>query len=213
MHRWIWVNSIKDLCERARIWSKIEMLWTTNKQKHRKTTRPEAKPHLILSCNQNKIIRPSPSLPKWDLISMASLRCANNRPGKINYTASERKQRLMEKQRDVKGQRGTGFREIKKETEETWKYPSDEGGVYLLDDIVHLKEFGSDERAVGAADVSNVVQPQIVQDQDVPVVSFQSVVQMTSHVIIHLKNIEKQCSTPKIQWDITSEIRGCKSTT
>ena len=37
-----------------------------------------------------------------------------------------------------------------------------------------------------SADVANVVQPEVVQDQYVPVVSLQSAVQVTSHVVVNL---------------------------
>lgn len=58
--------------------------------------------------------------------------------------------------------------------------------MYLLDDVVHLHEFGSYQRAVGSADVSDVVQTQIMQNQNIPVISLQSAVQVTGHVIVHL---------------------------
>ncbi len=61
-----------------------------------------------------------------------------------------------------------------------------ERGMYLLDDVVHLHEFGSYQRAVGSADVSDVVQTQIMQNQNIPVISLQSAVKMTGHVIVHL---------------------------
>lgn len=56
----------------------------------------------------------------------------------------------------------------------------------LLQDVVHLHQFGLDQRTVGPADVADVVQAQVVEDQDVPVVSLQRAVQMPGHVVVHL---------------------------
>lgn len=67
-----------------------------------------------------------------------------------------------------------------------------ERGVNLLDDVVHLREFGSYQRAVGSADVPDVIQTQIMQDQNIPVVPLQSAVQMTGHVIVHLTGQEAE---------------------
>lgn len=61
-----------------------------------------------------------------------------------------------------------------------------EGTVDLLQDVVHLQQLGSDERAVGPADVADVVQAQVVEDQHVPVVSLQGAVQVAGHVVVHL---------------------------
>lgn len=40
----------------------------------------------------------------------------------------------------------------------------------FLQDVVHLQQFGLNEGAVGPRDVANVIQAQVVEDQDVPVV-------------------------------------------
>lgn len=56
----------------------------------------------------------------------------------------------------------------------------------LLQDVVHLRQFGLDERTVRSTDVADVVEAQVVKDQNVPVVSLQGAVQMPGHVVVNL---------------------------
>lgn len=42
---------------------------------------------------------------------------------------------------------------------------------------------------MGSTDVADVVQAQVVQDQNVPVVSLQRAVQVTSHVVVNLRRV------------------------
>ena len=62
----------------------------------------------------------------------------------------------------------------------------DERSVDLLQHVVHLQQLGPDQGAAGPADVADVVQAQVVQDQDVPVVPLQGAVQVAGHVVVHL---------------------------
>lgn len=62
-----------------------------------------------------------------------------------------------------------------------------EGPVNLLQDVVHLHQLGLDERTVRSADVADVVEAEVVKDQNVPVVSLQSAVQMPCHVVVNLR--------------------------
>lgn len=75
------------------------------------------------------------------------------------------------------------------QTGATWhgSYLRNEGAVDLLQDVIHLQQLGLDEGAVGPADVADVVQAQVVQDQDVPVVSLQGAVQVPGHVVVNLE--------------------------
>lgn len=57
----------------------------------------------------------------------------------------------------------------------------------LLQDVVHLQQFGLNEGAVGARDVANVIQAQVVEDQDVPVVPLQGAVQVPGHIVVNLR--------------------------
>ena len=56
----------------------------------------------------------------------------------------------------------------------------------LLQDVVHLHQFGLDERAVGTADVTDVVQAEVVEDQNVPVVPLEGAIQVTGHIVVDL---------------------------
>lgn len=56
----------------------------------------------------------------------------------------------------------------------------------LLQDVVHLQQFGLNEGAVGPRDVANVIQAQVVEDQDVPVVPLQGAVKVSGHVVVNL---------------------------
>jgi len=67
--------------------------------------------------------------------------------------------------------------------------------VNLLQDVVHLQQLGLDEGAVGSADVPDVVQAQVVQDQDVPVVPLQGAVQVTGHIVVHLHTTQEKIHT------------------
>lgn len=57
----------------------------------------------------------------------------------------------------------------------------------LLQDVVHLQQFGLNEGAVGPCDVANVIQAQVVEDQDVPVVPLQGAVQVSGHIVVNLR--------------------------
>lgn len=57
----------------------------------------------------------------------------------------------------------------------------------LHEDTVHLTELVSNQGAVGPRNVADVVQAQVVEDQHVPVTSFQDLVQMPRDIIINLK--------------------------
>lgn len=63
----------------------------------------------------------------------------------------------------------------------------------LLQDVVHLRQFGLDERTVGSTDVADVVETQVVKDQHVPVVSLQGAVQMPGHVVVNLHGAQGKC--------------------
>lgn len=56
----------------------------------------------------------------------------------------------------------------------------------LLQDVVHLQQFGLDEGTVGSTDVTYVVQAQVVEDQNVPVIPLEGAVQVTGHVVVNL---------------------------
>lgn len=56
----------------------------------------------------------------------------------------------------------------------------------LLQDVVHLQQFGLDEGTVGSTDVTYVVQAKVVEDQNVPVISLEGAVQVTCHVVVNL---------------------------
>lgn len=56
----------------------------------------------------------------------------------------------------------------------------------LLQDVVHLQQLGLNEGTVGSGDVTDVVQAQVVQDQDVPVVPLEGAVQVTGHIVVNL---------------------------
>lgn len=56
----------------------------------------------------------------------------------------------------------------------------------LLQDVVHLHKFGLDERTVGTADVTDVVQAEVVEDQNVPVISLEGAIQVTGHIVVDL---------------------------
>lgn len=60
-------------------------------------------------------------------------------------------------------------------------------GVDLHQDAVHLAELAPDQGAAGPRSVADVVQPEVVEDQHVPVPSFQYFVQMPRHIVIHLQ--------------------------
>lgn len=57
----------------------------------------------------------------------------------------------------------------------------------LLQDVIHLQQFGLDEGAVWPRDVANVIQAQVVEDQDVPVVPLQGAVQVSGHIVVNLR--------------------------
>lgn len=57
----------------------------------------------------------------------------------------------------------------------------------LLQDVIHLQQFGLNEGAVWPRDVADVIQAQVVEDQDVPVVPLQGAVQVSGHIVVHLR--------------------------
>lgn len=61
-----------------------------------------------------------------------------------------------------------------------------EGPVNLLQDVVHLYQFGLNEWTVRSTDVADVVEAEVVKDENVPVVSLQGTVQMPGHVVVNL---------------------------
>lgn len=61
--------------------------------------------------------------------------------------------------------------------------------VNLLQYVVHLEQLGLDEWTVGSANMTDVVQAQVVEDQDVPVVSLKGAVQVAGHVVVDLYRI------------------------
>lgn len=81
----------------------------------------------------------------------------------------------------------------------------------LLDDVVHLHEFGSYQRAVGSADVPDVIQTQIMQNENIPVIPLQSAVQMTGHVIVHLTERDGEIKILEKKW--TNEVYKTRSKT
>lgn len=56
----------------------------------------------------------------------------------------------------------------------------------LLQDVIHLQQFGLDEGTVGSTDVTDVVQAKVVEDQNVPVISLEGAVQVTGHIVVNL---------------------------
>lgn len=58
----------------------------------------------------------------------------------------------------------------------------------LLQDVVHLQQLGLNEGTVGSADVTNVVEAEVVEDQNVPVVSLKGAIQVTGHVVVNLQD-------------------------
>lgn len=56
----------------------------------------------------------------------------------------------------------------------------------LLQDVVHLHQFGLNERTVRSTNVANVIEAEVVKDQNVPVVSLQGAVQMPGHIVVNL---------------------------
>lgn len=54
-------------------------------------------------------------------------------------------------------------------------------------DAVHLAQLAPDQRAVGPGNVADVVQPQVVKDQHVPVPSLQDFIQMPRDIVVHLQ--------------------------
>lgn len=65
-------------------------------------------------------------------------------------------------------------------------YLGNEGTVNLLKDIIHLLQFGRDEGTVGSADVTDVVEAKVVEDQNVPVISLEGAVQVAGHIVVNL---------------------------
>lgn len=57
----------------------------------------------------------------------------------------------------------------------------------LHQDAVHLTELAPDQRAARPGNVADVVQPQVVEDQQVPVRSLQHCVQVPRDIVIHLQ--------------------------
>lgn len=72
---------------------------------------------------------------------------------------------------------------------EIWirNYLGNEGTVNLLQDIIHLLQFGWDEGTVGSADVTDVVEAKVVEDQNVPVIPLESAVQVAGHIVVNLQ--------------------------
>lgn len=58
--------------------------------------------------------------------------------------------------------------------------------VDFLQDVVHLQEFRLNEWAVRATDVTDVVQAQIVENQNVPVIPLKCAVQVTGYIVVNL---------------------------
>lgn len=56
----------------------------------------------------------------------------------------------------------------------------------LLQDVVHLHQFGLNERTVRSTDVADVVEAEVVKDQNIPVISLQGAVQMPGDVVVNL---------------------------
>lgn len=71
---------------------------------------------------------------------------------------------------------------------EIWirNYLGNEGTVNLLQDIIHLLQFGRDEGTVGSTDVTDVVEAKVVEDQNVPVIPLESAVQVAGHIVVNL---------------------------
>lgn len=65
-------------------------------------------------------------------------------------------------------------------------YLWNEGTVDLLQDIVHLQQFGLDEWTVGSTDMADVVKTEVVEDQHVPVVSLEGAIQVACHIVVNL---------------------------
>lgn len=56
----------------------------------------------------------------------------------------------------------------------------------LLQDVIHLQQLGLNEGAVGPSNVANVIQAQVVEDEDVPVVSLKGAVQVSGNIVVNL---------------------------
>lgn len=74
----------------------------------------------------------------------------------------------------------------------------------LLQDVIHLQQFGLDERTVGSTDMTDVVEAEVVEDQNVPVVSFQGAIQVTGHIVVNLHRdmVHKRENTFTDQQDV-----------
>lgn len=57
----------------------------------------------------------------------------------------------------------------------------------LHQDAIHLAELAPNQGAAGPGNMADVVQPQVVQDQHVPVPSLQHPIQVPCDVVIHLQ--------------------------
>lgn len=56
----------------------------------------------------------------------------------------------------------------------------------LLQDVVHLHQFGLNKRTVRSTDMADVVEAEVVKDQNIPVVSLQGAVQVPGYVVVNL---------------------------
>lgn len=56
----------------------------------------------------------------------------------------------------------------------------------LLQNIIHLHQFGLDHRTVGSTDVTNVVKAKVVEDENVPVISLEGAIQVAGHIVVNL---------------------------
>lgn len=65
-------------------------------------------------------------------------------------------------------------------------YLWNESVVDLLQDVVHLQQFGLDEWTVRSTDMTNVVQAKVVEDENVPVISLKGTIQVTGYVVVDL---------------------------
>ena len=61
----------------------------------------------------------------------------------------------------------------------------------LLDDAVHFPEFGLHQGTVGASQMPNVIQPQVMQNDHIPVGALEGRLYVTSHIVVDLSEEEK----------------------
>lgn len=81
----------------------------------------------------------------------------------------------------------------------------------LHQDAVHLTELAPDQRAARPGNVADVVQPQVMKDQQVPVPSLQHCIQVPRDIVIHLQGGSRDEQLPGAPWLFTPQGKGTRS--